>query len=121
NEPERVETLRKRGQVAELLSTREVRGIEPGASPALLGALYAPLRGQADPGKATQAFARLAERARARGLHDPPGSRGAAVTRSRPPSRRSPGIAIAVARRLTSRIAMGGGSRVTSTAASGAT
>ena len=67
-ERERVETVRKRGQVAELLTTREVRAIEPGFSPALLGALYAPLRGQADPVKATQAFARLAERRGARVL-----------------------------------------------------
>src|SRR5689334_5363086 len=58
---ERVEQLRKRGQVAELLTAREVRSIEPGFSPALLGALYAPRRGQADPVRATQAFARLAE------------------------------------------------------------
>jgi sarcosine oxidase subunit beta len=57
----RVETLRKRGQVAELLTAREARSIEPGLSPALLGAMYAPRRGQADPVRATQAFARLAE------------------------------------------------------------
>jgi sarcosine oxidase subunit beta len=71
-ERERVETLRKRGQVAELLTAREVRGIEPGFAPSLLGALYAPLRGNADPVKATQAFARLAERRGARVLtrHD---------------------------------------------------
>jgi glycine/D-amino acid oxidase-like deaminating enzyme len=71
-ERERVENLRKRGQVAELLTTREARGIEPGLSPALLGAMYAPRRGQADPVKATQAFARLAERRGARVLtsHD---------------------------------------------------
>ena len=87
-ERERVETLRKRGQVAELLSTREVRGIEPGASPALLGALYAPLRGQADPVKATQAFARLAARRGARVLTDhrvtgvTPRARGYAVKTS---------------------------------------
>jgi sarcosine oxidase, subunit beta len=60
-ERERVETLRKRGQVAELLTSREARSIEPGLSPALLGAMYAPRRGQADPVGATQAFARLAE------------------------------------------------------------
>jgi len=59
-ERERVETLRKRGQVAELLTAREARSIEPGLSPALLGAMYAPRRGQADPVRATQAFARLA-------------------------------------------------------------
>jgi len=60
-ERERVERLRKRGQVAELLTPREARSIEPGLSPALLGAMYAPRRGQADPVRATQAFARLAE------------------------------------------------------------
>jgi len=60
-ERERVEVLRKRGQVAELLTPREARSIEPGLSPALLGAMYAPRRGQADPVRATQAFARLAE------------------------------------------------------------
>jgi glycine/D-amino acid oxidase-like deaminating enzyme len=60
-ERERVETLRKRGQLAELLTPREARSIEPGLSPALLGAMYAPRRGQADPVRATQAFARLAE------------------------------------------------------------
>ena len=60
-ERERVEMLRKRGQLAELLTSREARSIEPGLSPALLGALYAPQRGQADPVRATQAFARLAE------------------------------------------------------------
>ena len=57
---ERVEMFRKRGQLAELLTPREARSIEPGLSPALLGALYAPRRGQADPVRATQAFARLA-------------------------------------------------------------
>jgi sarcosine oxidase subunit beta len=67
-ERERVATLRKRGQVAEILTTREARTIEPGVSPALLGAMYSPRRGQADPVKATQAFARLAERRGARVL-----------------------------------------------------
>jgi sarcosine oxidase subunit beta len=67
-ERERIEMLCKRGQVAELLTARQVRAIEPGFSPALLGALHAPLRGQADPVKATQAFARLAERRGARVL-----------------------------------------------------
>ncbi len=67
-ERERIETLGKRGHVAELLTTREARGIEPGFSPAMLGAMYSPRRGQADPVKATQAFARLAERCGARVL-----------------------------------------------------
>jgi sarcosine oxidase subunit beta len=65
---ERVALLRARGQVAELLSTREARSLEPGLSPALLGAIYAPRRGQADPVRATRAFARLAERRGARVL-----------------------------------------------------
>jgi sarcosine oxidase subunit beta len=65
---ERVEALRKRGHAVELLTIREARGIEPGLSPALLGAMYSPLRSQADPRKATQAFARLAAREGARVL-----------------------------------------------------
>ena len=60
-ERQRVATLRKRGQVAELLSPREARSIEPGLSPTLPGAMYAPRRGQADPVLATPALARLAE------------------------------------------------------------
>ena len=67
-ERERVEMLGKRGQVAELLTPREARTIEPGLSPALLGAMYAPRRAQADPVRATQAFARLAEQRGARVL-----------------------------------------------------
>src|ERR1051326_3887043 len=61
-ERERVATLGKRGQTAELLSIRDARALEPGLSPKLLGALYAPLRCNADPRKATRAFARVAER-----------------------------------------------------------
>ena len=59
---ERVAALRARGHTVELLTIREARAIEPALSPALLGAMYSPLRSQADPVKATQAFARLAER-----------------------------------------------------------
>jgi len=58
----RVQTLRARGHRVELLTTREARGLEPGLSPRLLGAMYSPLRSQADPGRATRAFATLAER-----------------------------------------------------------
>jgi sarcosine oxidase, subunit beta len=65
---ERVEAYRKRGHAVGLLSLREARGIEPGLSPDLLGAMYSPLRSQADPRTATQAFARLAERAGTRVL-----------------------------------------------------
>jgi sarcosine oxidase subunit beta len=58
----RVQTLRARGQQVELLTTRQARSLEPGFSPALLGAMYSPLRSQADPRRATRAFATLAER-----------------------------------------------------------
>jgi sarcosine oxidase subunit beta len=65
-ERERVATLKKRGHTVELLSIRDARALEPGLSPALLGVMYAPLRANADPRKATRAFARVAER---RGAH----------------------------------------------------
>ncbi|MGH7388636.1 MAG: NAD(P)/FAD-dependent oxidoreductase [Candidatus Rokuibacteriota bacterium] len=61
-ERDRVAALRARGHEVELLTTREARGVEPGFSPALLGAMYSPLRSQADPVKATRAFAALAAR-----------------------------------------------------------
>jgi sarcosine oxidase subunit beta len=67
-ERRRVETLRARGHQVELLTTREARSLEPGLSPALLGAMYSPLRSQADPRRATCAFALLAERRGARVL-----------------------------------------------------
>ncbi len=59
-ERRRVELLRARGQQVELLTTREARSLEPGFSPALLGAMYSPLRSQADPARATRALATLA-------------------------------------------------------------
>jgi glycine/D-amino acid oxidase-like deaminating enzyme len=62
----RVAEMRGRGQRVELLTTREARALEPGFSSALLGAMYSPLRAQADPGKATRAFATAAERRGAR-------------------------------------------------------
>jgi glycine/D-amino acid oxidase-like deaminating enzyme len=61
-ERRRVEALKARGHQVELLTTREARALEPGLSPALLGAMYSPLRSQADPQRATRALARLAER-----------------------------------------------------------
>ncbi len=68
----RVQALRARGHQVELLTTREVRGLEPGFSPALLGAMYSPLRSQADPRRATRAFATLAARRGATILTDHP-------------------------------------------------
>ena len=63
-----MEALRARGHQVELLTTREARALEPGLSPALLGAMYSPLRSQADPCRATQAFATVAARHGARVL-----------------------------------------------------
>ena len=54
---DRVLSLKSRGYVAELLTVNEARAIEPELSPTLRGAMYFPLRGQADPVKATVAFA----------------------------------------------------------------
>ena len=65
---DRVAALRSRGHAVELLTIREARSLEPEMSPALLGAMYSPLRSQADPVKATRAFATLAERHGARVL-----------------------------------------------------
>jgi sarcosine oxidase, subunit beta len=62
----RVTTLRSQGYIVDLLSTREAQTLEPAINPALLGCLYMPLRAQADPQKATKAFATAAERSGAR-------------------------------------------------------
>jgi glycine/D-amino acid oxidase-like deaminating enzyme len=62
----RVMELRSQGYTVDLLSTWEAQTIEPELSPALLGCLYMPLRAQADPKKATRAFATAAERSGAR-------------------------------------------------------
>jgi sarcosine oxidase subunit beta len=67
-ERRRVQALQARGHRVELLSTREARSLEPALSPALLGAMYSPLRSQADPHRATTALARVAERRGARVL-----------------------------------------------------
>jgi sarcosine oxidase subunit beta len=58
----RVMALRSQGYTVDLLSTWEARTLEPEISPALRGCLYMPLRAQADPQKATRAFAAAAER-----------------------------------------------------------
>ena len=55
-------TMKSRGYTLECLTTMEARSIEPELSPELLGAVHLPLRGQADPQKATRAFATAAER-----------------------------------------------------------
>jgi glycine/D-amino acid oxidase-like deaminating enzyme len=62
----RVVALRAQGYTVDLLSTWEAQTIEPEINPALLGCLYMPLRAQADPKKATRAFAAAAERSGAR-------------------------------------------------------
>ena len=62
----RVADMRAHGQRVELITTREARALEPSWSPALLGAMYSPLRAQADPVKGTRAFAMLAARRGAR-------------------------------------------------------
>ena len=53
-------SLKSRGYCVEILTAREARGIEPAFNPELPGALHYPLRAQADPQKATRAFAAAA-------------------------------------------------------------
>jgi len=57
---DRVRSLKAGGYDGELLTPREALAIEPGANPDLLGYMYLPGRGQADPVKSTQAFAAAA-------------------------------------------------------------
>ena len=58
---DRVLAMRSEGLATELLTPREARAIEPETNPELLGFLYSPLRAQANPEKATRAFAAAAE------------------------------------------------------------
>jgi sarcosine oxidase subunit beta len=58
-----VMSLNARGYDSELLSPREARAIEPEANPDLLGYVYLPGRGQADPVKSTRALAQAARNA----------------------------------------------------------
>ena len=51
------QSLQSRGYVARFLPVREARRLEPELNPGLAGALHLPLRAQADPQKATLAFA----------------------------------------------------------------
>ncbi len=63
---DRVLALQSQGYSVELLTNREMRSIEPEANPRLLGCMYTPLRAQADPRKATTAFATAAAQQGAR-------------------------------------------------------
>ena len=60
---DRVVWQRSNGYDGELLTPREARAIEPELNPDLLGCMYLPGRGQADPIKSTRAFANAADRA----------------------------------------------------------
>ena len=53
-------SLKSRGYTVELLTTNEARSLEPELNPELRGAVHFPLRTQADPRKATRAFAATA-------------------------------------------------------------
>ena len=55
-------SLKSRGYTVDLLSTADARAIEPELNPELAGAVHFPLRAQADPVKATGAFADAARR-----------------------------------------------------------
>lgn len=61
-------SLKSRGYTVELLSTADARAIEPELNPELLGAVHFPRRAQADPVKATRAFADAARREGAEAL-----------------------------------------------------
>jgi len=60
---DRVLSLRSNGYDSELLTPREAHAIEPEVNRELLGYVYTPRRGQADPVKSTQAFAHAAQNA----------------------------------------------------------
>ena len=63
---DRVLDMRSHGFEVELLTAREARAIEPEINPALPAYMHTPLRAQADPVKATRAFADAASRSGAR-------------------------------------------------------
>jgi len=56
----RITTLRSQGYTVDLLTVGEAQAIEPHINPRLLACVHIPLRAQADPRKATQAFATAA-------------------------------------------------------------
>ena len=57
---DRALALKSRGYTLDLLTIDQARSIEPELNPELYGAMHFPLRGQADPVKATRAFAAAA-------------------------------------------------------------
>ena len=63
---DRVAAQRSQCHQVELLTPREAQAIEPEINPDLLGYMHTPLRAQADPVKATRAFAQAATAAGAR-------------------------------------------------------
>ena len=63
---DRVLDMRSHGFEVELLTAREARAIEPEINPALPAYMHTPLRAQADPVRATRAFADAAARSGAR-------------------------------------------------------
>lgn len=69
---DRAHRLREQGFVAELITAREARAIEPHVDPALPGLMHYPVSAQANPAKATRGFADAAARHGARILanHD---------------------------------------------------
>ncbi len=62
----RVDAQRSHGHQVELITPREARSLDPEINPDMLGYMHTPLRAQADPVKATRAFARAASSAGAR-------------------------------------------------------
>ena len=60
--------LREHGYTVELVTAREARAIEPNVDPSLAGLLLYPLSAQANPRRATRAFAAAASAAGARVL-----------------------------------------------------
>jgi sarcosine oxidase subunit beta len=60
---DRMLSLRSNGYDGELLTPKEAHAIEPEVNLDLLGYMYTPRRGQADPVKSTQAFAHAAQSA----------------------------------------------------------
>ena len=78
---QRTASLRGKGFITELMTSREARTIEPELNPDLPGYLYSPLRGQADPIKATRALADAAVACGACLLYTSPSPRDLSTSR----------------------------------------